>query len=49
MTENVAENYNGQQGDIWDAHKDMTIAMLGSTISLFVIGISQQRSMKTNR
>lgn len=32
MTANVAENYNGQQGDVWDAHKDMALAMLGSTI-----------------
>ena len=27
-----ADNYNGQQGDIWDAQKDMVLAMLGSTI-----------------
>ena len=25
-----AEAYNGQQGDIWDAHKDMLMATLGS-------------------
>ena len=24
--------YNGQQGDIWDAQKDMALAMIGSTI-----------------
>ena len=28
-----AENYNGQQGDIWDAHKDMLIATFGSIIT----------------
>ena len=28
-----AENYNGQQGDMWDAHKDMWIATLGSIIT----------------
>ena len=27
-----ADNYNGQQGDVWDAQKDMVLAMLGSTI-----------------
>jgi len=32
MTAAAAENYNGQQGDPWDAHKDMALAMLGSTI-----------------
>ena len=29
-----AEAYNGQQGDIWDAHKDMALALLGSLIAL---------------
>ncbi len=28
-----AENYNGQQGDIWDAHKDMFLATIGSMIT----------------
>lgn len=32
-----AENYNGQQGDIWDAHKDMLIATIGAIISGFII------------
>lgn len=27
-----AENYNGQQGDIWDAHKDMLLATIGAII-----------------
>ncbi len=27
-----ANTYNGQQGDMWDAQKDMTLAMFGSTI-----------------
>ncbi|KRI53434.1 DUF2238 domain-containing protein [Acinetobacter pittii] len=25
-----AENYNGQQGDMWDAHKDMLLATMGA-------------------
>jgi putative membrane protein len=29
-----AEAYNGQQGDIWDAHKDMALALLGSVFAL---------------
>ncbi|AMW79293.1 hypothetical protein AMD27_10565 [Acinetobacter sp. TGL-Y2] len=32
-----AENYNGQQGDVWDAHKDMWIATLGSIITGFIL------------
>lgn len=39
-----AENYNGQQGDIWDAHKDMFIATVGSIITGFVILISGPKS-----
>nr|WP_315276884.1 DUF2238 domain-containing protein [uncultured Acinetobacter sp.] len=27
-----AENYNGQQGDIWDAHMDMLLATLGAML-----------------
>ena len=34
MTSEEADYYNGQQGDIWDAQKDMALAMLGSTIML---------------
>lgn len=32
LSEGMAESYNGQQGDAWDAHKDMALAMLGSMI-----------------
>lgn len=28
-----AENYNGQQGDMWDAHKDMLLATVGAVIT----------------
>ena len=35
-----AENYNGQQGDMWDAQKDMALALGGSTISAIWIFIS---------
>lgn len=31
-----AEAYNGQQGDIWDAHKDMLLALMGSVLAYFV-------------
>ena len=35
MTSESADYYNGQQGDIWDAQKDMALALLGSTGMLF--------------
>ncbi|OTG65873.1 DUF2238 domain-containing protein [Acinetobacter silvestris] len=28
-----AENYNGQQGDIWDAHQDMLLATIGAIMT----------------
>ena len=28
-----AENYNGQQGDIWDAHQDMLLATVGAILT----------------
>ena len=28
-----AESYNGQQGDVWDAHKDMALALLGGILA----------------
>jgi len=31
VSSEAATNYNGQQGDQWDAQKDMTLAMLGSS------------------
>lgn len=33
----MADSYNGQQGDPWDAHKDMALALLGATLSVAVI------------
>ena len=30
----MAADYNGQQGDVWDAHKDMALATFGAFISV---------------
>ncbi|EMI57871.1 hypothetical protein RSSM_00685 [Rhodopirellula sallentina SM41] len=30
----MAESYNGQQGDIWDAQKDLALAWIGAMIAL---------------
>lgn len=32
LSPEAAENYNGQQGDVWDAHKDMFLASIGCLI-----------------
>jgi putative membrane protein len=33
----AAEQYNGQQGDMWDAHKDMALASLGAVVAMGVV------------
>jgi len=33
MSPTAAEAYNGQQGDMWDAHADMLLATLGSLLA----------------
>lgn len=33
----AAEAYNGQQGDVWDAHKDMTCALAGAVVAVCVV------------
>ncbi|WP_166664114.1 DUF2238 domain-containing protein [Actinophytocola oryzae] len=34
----MAEAYNGQQGDVRDAHKDMTMAPLGAVAAVLALG-----------
>ena len=41
MSNEAADNYNGQQGDIWDAQKDMFLAMLSSTITAIIFIIKK--------
>ena len=43
LSEGMAESYNGQQGDMWDAHKDMGLAMIGSMIAWIIIGFQSVR------
>jgi putative membrane protein len=33
LSPEAAESYNGQQGDIWDAHADMLLATLGALVA----------------
>jgi putative membrane protein len=37
------ESYNGQQGDIWDAHKDMMCAIVGSCLVAAAILAARRR------
>ena len=38
-----AEAYNGQQGDIWDAQKDMALALVGAFCSLVMLYLTRHR------
>lgn len=38
-----AENYNGQQGDVWDAHQDMFIATLGAMLTGLLLFFRQSK------
>ena len=41
-----AEAYNGQQGDFWDAQKDMALAFAGSLVTVLLIIICSCKSKK---
>ena len=43
LAPNDANAYNGQQGDMWDAQKDMALAMVGSVVTAVVIAIRSKR------
>ena len=37
MSPEHAEAYNGQQGDIWDAQKDMALALVGGLVTILLL------------
>lgn len=39
----MAEAYNGQQGDIWDPHQDMALALLGAVVASVVLAGRRRR------
>jgi len=43
MAPDWADSYNGQQGDIWDAQKDMAVAACGALVGLGFIAIGWLR------
>jgi putative membrane protein len=44
LSPEAVESYNGQQGDMWDPHKDMALALLGATISACFIYLQKKKS-----
>ncbi|MFI9813544.1 DUF2238 domain-containing protein [Saccharothrix variisporea] len=43
LAPDLAEAYNGQQGDMWDAHKDMALALTGAVVTLGVVAVQALR------
>ena len=39
MSPDATERYNGQQGDIWDAHRDTALAMGGAVFSAVILAV----------
>ena len=44
MSPQAAENYNGQRGDVWDAHRDMALALGGAVFSALLAAGLQWRA-----
>jgi putative membrane protein len=42
----AAEAYNGQQGDMWDAHKDMALASGGAVVAVAVVALLTYRTSR---
>ena len=43
-----AESYNGQQGDPWDAQKDIAIAMIGSLLAIPFVKLVYPNDKRAN-
>src|SRR5262249_34934386 len=41
-----ADAYNGQQGDMWDAQKDMALALIGGLATVLVMTIADLRARR---
>jgi putative membrane protein len=41
LAPDLAEAYNGQQGDLWDPHKDMALALLGAVVAVAAQALSK--------
>jgi putative membrane protein len=47
LAPDMAEAYNGQQGDMWDPHKDMALALLGAIVAVAVQAGTSRGSQPT--
>jgi putative membrane protein len=49
LSPDTADSYNGQQGDLWDAQKDMALALLGASILLLSLYVFPQFRKKLEK
>jgi putative membrane protein len=42
MSPHAADAYNGQQGDMWDAQKDMSLALVGALLAVIVWAVLEK-------
>lgn len=40
--------YNGEQGDIWDAHKDMSLAFLGALLGILLTALAGRKAFTSS-
>ena len=43
----MADDYNGQQGDMWDAQKDMTLAFTGALVAAIILKLRRRGHART--
>jgi len=44
LSPDQADAYNGQQGDMWDAQKDMALAMLGAILMILILKLKTKKN-----
>lgn len=49
MAGEVADRYNGQQGDLWDAQKDMALAAAGALLAAAVLALRRRGGEQDGR
>jgi putative membrane protein len=47
MEGSLATAYNGQQGDLWDAQKDMALAALGALLAAGAVAMKRRAAWPT--
>lgn len=49
LAPDIAEAYNGQQGDMWDSQKDMLLAVAGAVLVMLIMRLLEKRKRAQSR